>query len=176
MAEPLHVAVLADTHIAGDRSLPDDVWARLRDADVILHAGDVTSPELLDELRAVAPLHVVLGNNDHALVGTVPERLTVELAGTEIAMVHDSGTRGGRERRLHRWFPTADIVVFGHSHDPVDDQGDHGQRLFNPGSPTQRRRQPQPTMGWLHLTDGRIAGHEIVPLPRPGSQRPGSQR
>jgi uncharacterized protein len=166
MAELLHVAVLADTHVTAGRTLPDDVWTLLHDADVILHAGDVTSPELLDELRAVAPLHVVLGNNDHLLVGTVPERLTVELAGTEIAMVHDSGTRGGRERRLHRWFPTADLVVFGHSHDPVDHQGDHGQRLFNPGSPTQRRRQPHPTMGWLHLADGHVVGHEIVPLQR----------
>src|SRR4051794_36724387 len=114
MAEPLHVAVLADTHISGDRTLPDDVWDQLREADVILHAGDVTSPELLEELRAVAPLHVVLGNNDRSLVGAIPERLTVELGGVEIAMVHDSGTRAGRERRLHRWFPTADIVVFGH--------------------------------------------------------------
>ena len=181
MAETLHVAVLADTHITAGRTLPDDVWDQLRQADVILHAGDVTSPELLDELRAVAPLHVVLGNNDRSLVGALPERLTVELAGTEIAMVHDSGTRAGREQRLHRWFPTAAIVVFGHSHDPVDHQGDHGQRLFNPGSPTQRRRQPHPTMGWLHLAAGGVVGHEIVPFHRPDPQRldpqlPGPQR
>src|SRR3954452_18819077 len=99
MAEPLHVAVLADTHIAPGRTLPDDVWTELRDADVILHAGDVTSAELVAELGALAPLHVVLGNNDHALVGVLPERLTVELAGVEVAMVHDSGARAGRERR-----------------------------------------------------------------------------
>ncbi len=171
MASMLQVAVLADTHVAAGRTLPDDVWARLRDADVILHAGDVTSPELLDELRALAPLHVVLGNNDHLLRDVVPERLTVDLAGTEIAMVHDSGTRAGRERRLHRWFPTADLVVFGHSHEPVDHRSDQGQRLFNPGSPTQRRRQPDPTMGWLTLTDGRVVGHEIIPLERPPRQR-----
>jgi len=167
MALPLQVAVLADTHVSSGRTLPDAVWDRVREADVILHAGDVTSPDLLDELRAVAPLHVVLGNNDHQLVGTVPERLSVELAGVEIAMVHDSGTRSGRERRLHRWFPTARLVVFGHSHDPVDHQGDHGQRLFNPGSPTQRRRQPRPTMGWLSLADGQVVHHEIVPFARP---------
>ena len=176
MAEPLHIAVLADTHIPAGRTLPDDVWDQLRHADVILHAGDVTSAELHDELRAVAPLHAVLGNNDHTLVGRLPERLTVELSGTEIAMVHDSGARAGRERRVHKWFPTADIVVFGHSHDPVDHESDLGQRLFNPGSPTQRRRQPRPTMGWLHLADGRITGHEIVPFLRPGPQRPERQR
>ncbi|MGZ4730417.1 MAG: metallophosphoesterase family protein, partial [Acidimicrobiales bacterium] len=123
-----------------------------------------------------APLHVVLGNNDRELVGSIPERLTVELAGVEVAMVHDSGTRSGRERRLRTWFPSADLVVFGHSHDPVDHSGDHGQRLFNPGSPTQRRRQPRPTMGWLGLQDGRVTHHEIIPLRRPDPQRPGPQR
>ncbi len=150
---------------------PTTCWAALRGADVILHAGDVTSAELLAELGAVAPLHVVLGNNDHALVGALPERLTVELAGAEVAMVHDSGARAGRARRLRRWFPTADVVVFGHSHDPVDSLGEPGQLLFNPGSPTQRRRQPFPTMGWLHLADGEVVGHEIVPFRRPGPQR-----
>jgi uncharacterized protein len=165
-APPLQIAVLADTHIASGHTLPDRVWERIADADVILHAGDVTAPELLDELRAVAPLHVVRGNNDHRLVGQVPDRLSVELGGVEVAMVHDSGTRAGRERRLHRWFPGADVVVFGHSHDPVDHVGDHGQRLFNPGSPTQRRRQPRPTMGWLTVDGGRITSHEIIAFSR----------
>jgi putative phosphoesterase len=163
---PLQVAVLADTHVRSGRTLPDDVWDRLRGADVILHAGDVTSPDLVRDLRGVAPLHVVLGNNDHELVGSLPERLTVDLAGTEVAMVHDSGARAGRERRLHRWFPTAAVVVFGHSHDPVDHEGEQGQRLFNPGSPTQRRRQPRPTMGWLTIAGGHLAHHEIIAFDR----------
>jgi len=165
-ARPLQVAVLADTHIGTGRTLPDEVWQRLAPAEVILHAGDVTSPDLLDELRALAPLHVVCGNNDHRLVDQLPERIVVDLAGVEVAMVHDSGTRSGRERRLRRWFPSAAIVVFGHSHDPVDHLSEDGQRLFNPGSPTQRRRQPHPSLGWLTIDGGRIARHEIIALPR----------
>ena len=165
-APTLRVAVLADTHIAAGRTLPDDVWRQLAPADVILHAGDVTSPELLDELRAVAPLHVVLGNNDHLLVDRLPARLELDLGGVDVAMVHDSGARAGREGRLRRWFPTAAIVIFGHSHDPVDAPGVDGQRLFNPGSPTQRRRQPQATMGWLTIEGSRLVGHQIVAFPR----------
>ena len=79
-------------------------------------------------------------------------------------MVHDSGTRAGRERRLKRWFPQAQVVVFGHSHEPVDAPGDGGQRLFNPGSAVQRRRQPRRTMGWLTLADGQVTRHEVVAI------------
>jgi predicted phosphodiesterase len=77
-------------------------------------------------------------------------------------MVHDSGARKGRENRMRRWFPEADVVVFGHSHDPVDDEGADGQRLFNPGSPTQRRRQPHASFGVLEVDGGRLTGHRIV--------------
>ena len=163
----IEVAVLADTHLSDARTLPDHVWDRLAGADVILHAGDVTGGRLLDDLAAVAPLHAVLGNNDHGLEGRLPDRLEVELGGVRVAMVHDSGARTARERRMRRWFPDADVVVFGHSHDPVDDEGVDGQRLFNPGSPIQRRRQPQHTMGRLVLAGGRVVAHEIVPLPPP---------
>jgi predicted phosphodiesterase len=79
-------------------------------------------------------------------------------------MVHDSGARAGRERRMRRWFPDAQIVVFGHSHEPVDAEGDGGQRLFNPGSAVQRRRQPHRTIGRLDLADGRVVDHQIVPV------------
>jgi len=106
----------------------------------------------------------VLGNNDLALVGRLPDRLELELDGVRIGMVHDSGTSGGRERRMRRWFPRADLVIFGHSHDPVDAEGDDGQRLFNPGSAVQRRRQPQRTIGLLDLAAGRIVEHRIVPV------------
>ena len=80
-------------------------------------------------------------------------------------MVHDSGARSGRERRMRRWFPDADVVVFGHSHEPVDAVGADGQRLFNPGSAVQRRRQPRRTMGLLAFADGEVVHHEVVPLP-----------
>lgn len=140
------------------------MWDHLEDADVVLHAGDVVTGDLLAALRARRPVHAVLGNNDAALVGTLPDGLELELAGVRIAMVHDSGARTGRERRMHRWFPDAQVVVFGHSHEPVDAEGVDGQRLFNPGSAVQRRHQPHRTVGRLELADGHIVGHEIVPI------------
>lgn len=160
----LRVAVLADTHMSPDRrtALPDRVRTELEHADVILHAGDVLTRELLDDLSGYAPVHAVLGNNDHALVGELPDRLELELAGVSVAMVHDSGARDGRPRRMRRWFPDADLVVFGHSHEPADELGEDGQRLFNPGSPTQRRRQPNRTIGLLDLSDRRVARSQII--------------
>ena len=157
------VAVLADTHLRGGADLLGPaVLGHLRDVDVILHAGDVVAAPLLDDLAALAPVHAVLGNNDHDLVGELPERIQVELGGVAVAMVHDSGARAGRPNRLRRWFPDADLVVFGHSHDPVDEEGTDGQWLFNPGSPTQRRRQPHRTMGLLELGAGRVVDHRLV--------------
>lgn len=157
--------MLADTHLRGDLStLPPEVWDMVDGCDAVLHAGDVVTGDLLDALRERRPVHAVLGNNDTALVGTLPDRIELELAGVRVAMVHDSGHRSGRERRMRRWFPDADIVVFGHSHIPIDAEGEDGQRLFNPGSAVQRRRQPHRTAGVLELRDGAIARHEIVSL------------
>ncbi len=159
----MRVVVLADTHLrAGStRRLPERACAELGRADVILHAGDVVDALLLGELAAYAPVHAVLGNNDHSLVGVLPETLELELAGVRIAMIHDSGPRRGRPARLHRLFPDADIVVFGHSHVPVNEPGIEGQLLFNPGSPTERRRQPHRTIGVLELASGRLVDHRI---------------
>ena len=160
--------VLADTHLRGDLTpLPAAVWDAVEEADVVLHAGDVVTGDLLDALRRRRPVHAVLGNNDRDLVGLLPERLAIELSGVRVAMIHDSGARGGRERRMRRWFPEAGVVVFGHSHAPVDAEGVDGQRLFNPGSAVQRRRQPERTMGRLVLEDGAVVEHEIVSLGRP---------
>lgn len=167
----LRVVVVADTHLRGDRALPARATVEIERADVILHAGDVLTSDVLDGLRRHAPVHAVLGNNDHELRGALPERLEVDLAGVRVAMVHDAGPRVGRPARLHRWFPHADLVVFGHSHDPVDVDGVDGQRLFNPGSPTQRRRQPHPTIGRLELRDGRIVHHEIIRVDDPEGSR-----
>lgn len=158
------IVVLADTHLKRGwrRRLPDAVYAALDDADLVLHAGDVLIPELLDELGGFAPVHAVLGNNDGELAGRLPERLEVDVDGVRIGMVHDSGPRKGRPARLHAMFPSADVVVFGHSHLPVDEEGVGGQRLFNPGSPTERRQAPTRTMGLLVTDGGRLAEHRIV--------------
>jgi len=159
------VLVVSDTHLGADLGkLPAEVWAAADRSDVILHAGDVVTGELLDALGQRAPVHAVLGNNDRGLIGRLPDRLELELAGVRVAMVHDSGARAGRERRMRRWFPEADLVVFGHSHEPIDQEGVDGQRLFNPGSAVQRRRQPHRTIGELRLADGEIVAHRIVPV------------
>jgi len=159
------VLVVSDTHLGADLGkLPAEVWAAADRSDVILHAGDVVTGELLDALGQRAPVHAVLGNNDQGLIGRLPDRLELVLAGVRVAMVHDSGARAGRERRMRRWFPEADLVVFGHSHEPIDQEGVDGQRLFNPGSAVQRRRQPHRTIGELRLADGEIVAHHIVPV------------
>jgi uncharacterized protein len=160
----VRVLVLADTHIrnGGSRRLPDDVYAELDRADAILHAGDLTAPELLDELRGFAPVHAVLGNNDHQLLGILPETDQVVLGGVPVALIHDSGTRAGREGRMARRFPGAGVVVYGHSHIPEDRFGLDGQLLFNPGSPTERRAQPHCTYGVLEIDDNRVVDHRII--------------
>jgi uncharacterized protein len=161
----VHVLVLADTHLGADLGkLSGEVWAHVERCEVVLHAGDVVTQDLLDALAQRAVVHAVLGNNDRELVGRLPDRIEVELEGVRVGMVHDSGAKAGRERRMRRWFPQADLVVFGHSHEPVDALGIDGQRLLNPGSAVQRRRQPHRTLGLLELTAGRIAVHRIVPL------------
>jgi putative phosphoesterase len=160
------IVVLADTHIrrGGTRRLPSEVYAALERADLVLHAGDVVTGAVLEDLARFAPTLAVLGNNDAELVGQLPEQRLFTVEGLQVAMVHDSGARKGREARLRRRFPTADLVVFGHSHIPVDAEGLDGQRLFNPGSPTERRRQPVHTYGRLRVADGRLVSHEIVSL------------
>ncbi len=166
--------VLADTHIRPGRArrLPDAVYAELERADVVLHAGDVLTHDLLDELSGFAPVHAVLGNNDTALVGVLPQRLTVDVAGVAIAMVHDSGPAKGRAARMRRCFPDAAVVVFGHSHMPVAEQGVDGQLLFNPGSPTERRRAPHRTYGLLECDNRRVVRHVIVPVSTQGDLAP----
>ena len=163
MGEAVRALVLSDTHIrrGSSRRLPDEVYAELERADVILHAGDVVDGVLLDELAGFAPVHAVLGNNDHGLFGVLPEQLSVEVGGVALAMIHDSGPTDGRAGRLHRRFPEARVVIYGHSHVPVDAEGIDGQRLFNPGSPTERRAQPLHSYGVLVLAGGAVLEHEV---------------
>ncbi len=162
----MRVLVLADTHIrpGRHRRLPDAVYEELEHVDVILHAGDVLTRELLDELSGFAPVHAVLGNNDGALAGVLPKTVTLDLDGLAVAMIHETGPAKGRAARIHRRFPDAAVVVFGHSHLPADEEGVAGQRLFNPGSPTERRRAPHHTYGRLEINAGLLVRHEIVPV------------
>lgn len=169
MARPVKVLVLADTHVrpGPEGRLPAGVYAAAAEADVILHAGDILTAAMLDELEGFAPVHAVLGNNDEpALADRLPETLQIELGDVRLAMIHDSGATSGRERRLARRFPLAEVVVFGHSHAPVNEVGVDGQVLFNPGSATTRRRQPVCTYGTLRLAGGRVVERSIVDLPR----------
>jgi putative phosphoesterase len=158
------VVVLADTHAPRRwKSCPAPVAACLEGAALILHAGDVCTAHVLDELAGYAPVLAVRGNNDGPDVAAwgAPDRLETEICGLRVALVHDSGPAGGRPARLRRSFPGADLVVFGHSHIPMD-HAEHGQRIFNPGSPTDRRRQPHGTLGLLDITGGCLVRAQIV--------------
>lgn len=162
----MRVAVLSDTHAPRYwKRCPPAVADALRGVDAILHAGDVCTAGALDELAGFAPVYAVLGNNDGPDVAAwgAPPALRLVLDGLPIAMVHDSGPAKGRPARLRRMFPDAALVVFGHSHIPLDETHDD-QRIFNPGSPTDRRRQPHGTMGELLIEDGRLRAARIFPV------------
>jgi putative phosphoesterase len=162
----MRVIVLSDTHAPRRwRSCPPRVAEQLRGADLILHAGDVCIAPVLAELAQYAPVTAVLGNNDGPDVADwgAAETAALTLDGLRVAMLHDSGPAGGRLTRMRRRFPEADLVVFGHSHIPLDVSG-YGLRIFNPGSPTDRRRQPHGTLGVLRIEDGTIAAAAIVPV------------
>jgi putative phosphoesterase len=161
------VLVLSDTHAPRYwKGCPPAVLPHLEAADVMLQAGDVCTPDVLELLDGFAPVHVVMGNNDVPDIAEwgAPETLEVELEGVRIGMIHDSGPKQGRTARMRRRFPTADLVVFGHSHIPLDETGD-GLRILNPGSPTDRRRQPAGTVAMLDLRDGAVVGARIESLP-----------
>lgn len=163
----MRVVVLSDTHAPRFwKSCPAAVAEQLRRADLVLHAGDVCTPAVLDELAGYAPLRVVRGNNDGPDVAAwgAPDTLELDLDGLPVAMVHDAGPKQGRPARMRKRFPAAALVVFGHSHIPLDESAD-GIRIFNPGSPTDKRRQPHRTLGLLDVADGRLLRASIVPLP-----------
>jgi uncharacterized protein len=162
----MKVAVLSDTHAPRYwKACPPKVASRLAGADLILHAGDVCRAWVLEELAAFAPVRAVLGNNDDPDVAAwgAPGTLELDLDGLGVAMIHDAGPAAGRAGRLRRRFPRAELVVFGHSHIPLDETGE-GVRIFNPGSPTEKRRQPRGTMGLLRVEGGRLVEAGIVPV------------
>lgn len=150
--------MIADTHLPrGARRLPEGCVQRLRGADLILHAGDVMTDAALRDVEAYGPrLMAVRGNvDDAALHARLPAERLVEVDGARIAMVHDAGPALGRLARLRARFPDAHAAVFGHSHLPLHEHDDEGFQIFNPGSPTQRRRAPTHTMGLARVQDGR---------------------
>lgn len=153
--------VLADTHIPRRaKALPEALKPHLESADVILHAGDVMDPAALNELADYAPVHAVRGNLDPPEAG-LPETVEFGLDGARVAMVHDSGRNEGRRRRLARRFPGARVVVFGHSHIPLLED-DNGLMLLNPGSPTDKRRQPEYTFAVLKAVRGEVEASVIA--------------
>ncbi len=154
----MQVAIIADTHMPkGARALPDACRERLRQADLILHAGDLITTAILDQLGSYGPVLAVHGNVDDAeLRARLPATQTIVHQGIQIALIHDAGPRQGRLNRLKNLFPDTQAVVFGHSHLPLHERAEDGFQIFNPGSPTERRRAPHRTMGIA-----RIANHQI---------------
>lgn len=151
------VAVISDTHLPrGARRLPDACVERVAAAELLLHAGDFSTLDVLRELEAIGPpVAAVRGNVDSAeLRRLLPEERVVEAAGVRIALIHDAGPRRGRLERMRRRFGDADLVVFGHSHMPLHEQAEDGFQILNPGSPTERRRSPAHTMGLIHVAAG----------------------
>jgi uncharacterized protein len=149
------IAVIADTHMPrGARRLPERCVELVAAADAVVHAGDFFATSALEEVRALCPIvHAVHGNVDEEpLRRSLPAELEVEIDRRTVAIVHDAGPARGRLARLRRAFPAADAVVFGHSHLPLH-QVEHGFQIFNPGSPTERRRAPRPSMGILNCVE-----------------------
>lgn len=141
--------LISDTHVpTRSRMVPTAVWRQVETADVVIHAGDWVSVEMLDALEArAARLIGVWGNNDGAaLRARLPEVARVTIEGLRFAVVHETGAAKGRELRCEAAYPDAEVLVFGHSHIPYDTTSPRGLRLLNPGSPTDRRRQPTCTM------------------------------
>jgi putative phosphoesterase len=164
----MDLVLLADTHVPRRaRDLPDEVWLQIDRTDVVVHAGDWIDPELLDRLSArAAQLIACWGNNDGPDVrARLPETARVTLDGVRLGVVHETGPSAGREKRMSAAYPDLDVLVFGHSHIPWDTTTQTGLRLLNPGSPTDRRRQPAPTYMTARISGGRLAEVCLRPLP-----------
>jgi uncharacterized protein len=155
----VRLLLIADTHVpVRARDLPARVWEEVERADVVIHAGDWIALELLDELESrAARLIGCWGNNDGPeLRARLPERADVTLAGVRFTVVHETGASSGREARMSRLYPDSEVLVFGHSHIPWDTTTKTGLRLLNPGSPTDRRRQPFCSYMTTSVDDGAV--------------------
>jgi putative phosphoesterase len=166
----VRLLITADTHLPKRaRDLPAEVWHAVEEADVVLHAGDWVHVALLDELEARARRVVgVHGNNDGpALRARLPEVARAELGGVRFAVVHETGGKQGREARCAAAYPDVDVLVFGHSHIPWDTTTDTGLRLLNPGSPTDRRREPFRTYLTATAENGELTDVVLHPIEPP---------
>jgi putative phosphoesterase len=165
----MRLVITADTHVptrAGD--LPAELWRAIAAADVVVHAGDWVDLALLHAVRERArDLIGVYGNNDGPeLRRRLPEVAYADLDGLQLAVVHETGPRDRREARCAARFPDRDLLIFGHSHIPWDTSAHTGLRLLNPGSPTDRRRQPYATYLTAEVAAGRLAAVRLHRLPR----------
>jgi len=171
-----NLLLLADTHVPRwARDLPGEVWDRVAEADVVVHAGDWVDPALVDELeRRSRRLVGVFGNNDGpAIRARLPEVAREVVGGVRLAVVHETGPASGRDARCAAAYPDTDLLVFGHSHIPWDTTAASGLRLLNPGSPTDRRRQPWCTYVTLRAVHGRLDDVVLHRLPhRDGTAAP----
>jgi uncharacterized protein len=164
---PVRIVVLSDTHAPRFwKRCPPAVAEHLDTADMILHAGDVCAASVLEELSVYAPVHAIIGNNDGPDVAAwgATETTELNLGGMQVGMIHDAGPKEGRLARLRCRFPEANLVIFGHSHIPLQ-AAEENFGIFNPGSPTDKRRQPHRTLGLLEIEDGQLTRADIVRLP-----------
>jgi putative phosphoesterase len=150
------IAIVADTHMPkGRRELPAKCVETLEKAELIVHAGDFSGAAVLERFRAFGvDLVAVKGNvEDAAVRARLPETAEFEWRGARIGVIHDSGQKAGRLERMRALFPECSAVIFGHSHIPLHEQAEDGFQIFNPGSPTERRRAPERTMGVGEIVD-----------------------
>jgi len=165
---PVSLVLTSDTHVPHrSRDLPHSLWTAIEAADVVVHAGDWVDAALLDMVEARSKRLIgVYGNNDHgALRERLPEVARAEIEGVRVAVVHETGDKKGREQRCASRFPDIDVLVFGHSHIPWDTRAANGLRLLNPGSPTDRRRQPHGTFVTAVATGGELRDVTFHPVP-----------
>jgi putative phosphoesterase len=160
----LRLAIISDTHMPrGTRRLPDACIQELSRADLIIHAGDLAQASVLRELEGYRPVTAVQGNVDDAgLRAELPVARTVEVERARIGVVHDAGPARGRLERLRRLFPDTEAVIFGHSHVPLHERAPDGFQIFNPGSPTERRRSPHHTMGVAEVNDREVTFQLVI--------------
>jgi putative phosphoesterase len=159
------LVITSDTHHpVRAKDLPAALWAAIDEAHVVIHAGDWVSVELLDLVEARSAMLVgVVGNNDHGeLRDRLPEVAAIDLEGVRFSVVHETGQATGREQRMDAAYPGTDVLVFGHSHIPWDSVTPEGMRLLNPGSPTDRRRQPTGTFLTAVVEGGELRDVELV--------------
>ncbi|BBZ01500.1 phosphoesterase [Mycolicibacterium chitae] len=164
----MRLLLISDTHVpTRAKDLPAPVWEEVDRAEVVIHAGDWMAPSLLDDLEArAARLIACWGNNDGTdLRARLPERADATLGGVRFTVTHETGARAGREARMSRRYPDTDVLVFGHSHIPWDTTSATGLRLLNPGSPTDRRRQPHCTYMTATAADGTLSDVHLHRLP-----------